>query len=147
MPTTETHHKIFGIIGIILAFLGLLSVLVGPAICDAIIPPPPPHQQLAETVASLKEHLVARLKKLPPPPQAPRARFSPRELPFTLSLIFAATAIMAGSVSFLRREDYRFAGVACGVATLTLAWYALLLALAAAVLCVILYCVLTTTLT
>ena len=147
MTTTEAHPNTFGIVGIVVAFLGLLSVLVGPAISDALIPPPPPHQQLAETVASLKEHLVARLKKLPPPPEAPRARFSPRELPFTLSLVFAATAIIAGSVSYLRREDYRYAGVACGVATLTLAWYALLLALAAVVLCAILYYVLTTTLT
>ena len=59
----ELKAKTFGMIGVIVGFLGLLSVLVGPFIRDAIIPPPPAEEQLAETIVSLKQHITAKLKK------------------------------------------------------------------------------------
>ena len=137
--TLESKPKTFGIIGIVAGFIGLLSVLVGPALRDAILPPPPAEKQLAETIVSLKQHITAKLKKTPPPPEAPRQRFSPRELPYILSLVLAAVAIIGGAISYLRREDHRYACVACGVGTATLIWHALILSLAVAMLCVILY--------
>ena len=140
--TFEPKSKTFGIIGVIAGFLGLLAVLVGPAIRDAIIPPPPAEKQLAETIVSLKQHIIAKLKKTPAPPEAPRQRFSPQELPYTLSLSLAAVAIIGGAVSYLRREDHRYAYVACGIGTATLLWHALILALSAVILCVILFYVL-----
>ena len=72
----------------------------------------------------------------------PRERFSSQELPHSLSLAFAGFAIIGGAVSYLRREDHRYAYVACGVGTVTLVWHTLILALAVAVLCVILHYVL-----
>ena len=140
--TLKPRSKTFGIIGVIVGFFGLLSVLVGPAIRDAIIPPPPAEKQLAETIVSLKQHLTAKLTKTPLPPEAPRQRLSLKELPNTLSLAFAAVAIIGGAVSYLRREDHRYAYVACGVGITTLVWHALILVLAAVILCVILYFVL-----
>ena len=140
--TLEPKSNSFGIIGVIVGFLGMLSVLVGPAIQDAIIPPPPAEKQLTDTIVSLKQRITAKLKKTAPPPEAPRGRFSLQELPHTLSLAFAGLAIIGGAVSYLRREDHRYAYVACGVGTVTLVWHALILALAVAVLCVILYYVL-----
>ncbi len=137
--TLESKPKTFGIFGVVAGFIGLLSVLVGPAVRDAIIPPPPAEKQLAETIVSLKQHITAKLKKTPPPPEAPRQGLSPRELPHTLSLALAAVAIIAGAIAYLRREDHRYAYVACGVGTATLIWHALILALAVAALCVILY--------
>jgi hypothetical protein len=137
--TREPKSKTFGIIGVIAGFLGLLSVLVGPAIHEAIIPPLPAEKQLAETILSLKQQITAKLKKTPPPSEAPRQRRSSQELPHTLSFAFAALAIIGGAVSYLRREDHRYAYVACGVGTAPLFWHALILALAVAVLCVILY--------
>jgi hypothetical protein len=140
--TLEPKAKTFGMIGVIVGFLGMLSVLVGPAIHDAIIPPPPAEKQLAGTIVSLKQHITAKIKKTAPPPEAPSQRFSSQELPHTLSFAFAALAIIGGAVSYLRREDHRYAYVACGVGTATLVWHALILALAVAVLCVILYYIL-----
>ena len=140
--TLEPKSKIFGIVGVIAAFLGLLSILVGPAICNAVIPPQSAKQQLAETVIGIKHQITAVFKKTPPPPETPRQRFSPQELPDTLSLAFSALAIIGGAVSYLRREDHRYAYVACGLGTATLIWHAFLLAFAAALLCVILYYVL-----
>lgn len=140
--TLESKPKTFGIVGIVAGFIGLLSVLVGPAVRDAIIPPPPAEKQLAETIVSLKQNITAKLKKTAPPPEATRQRFSPQELPYTLSLAFAAVAIIGGAISYLRREDHRYACVACGVGTATLIWHALILSLAVAMLCVILYYVL-----
>ena len=140
--TLEPKSKTFGMIGVIVGFLGLLSVLIGPAIRDAIIPPPPAEKQLTETVVSLKQRITAKLKKTEPPRETPRGRFSQQELPHTLSLAFAGLAIIGGAVSYLRREDHRYAYVACGVGTATLVWHALIIALAVAVLCVILYSIL-----
>jgi hypothetical protein len=139
-PNPES--KTFGLLGVIAGFLGLLSVLLGPVIRDAITPPPPAQKQLAETIVSLKQHITAKLKNTPPPPEPPRQLFSAQRLPNTLSLVFAALAVIGGAVSYLRREEHRYAYVACGIGTATLVWHALILALAVAVLCVILYYVL-----
>ena len=140
--TLEPRSKLFGIVGVVVGFLGLLLVLVGPAISEAISPPPLPEKQLAETIVSLKQHITAKLKKTPQPSEPPRELFSRRKLPNTLSFGFAALAIIGGAVSYLRREDHRYAYVACGIGTATLVWHALILALAVAVLCVILHYVL-----
>jgi hypothetical protein len=139
--THEPKSKTFGVIGVIVGFLGFLSVLAGPAIRDAITPPPA-EKQLAETIVSLKKHITAKLKTTPPPPEPPHQLYSPQRLSKTLSFVFAALAIIGGAVSYLRREDHRYAYVACGIGTATLMWHALILALAVAVLCVILHYVL-----
>jgi uncharacterized membrane protein YeiH len=138
----DPKSKTFGMIGVIVGFLGLLSAFAGPAIRDAIIPPPPAEKQLAETIVSLKQHITAKLKKTPPPQEPPNQSFSAEKLPNTLSFGFAVLAIIGGAVSYLRREDHRYAYVACGIGTATLVWHALILALAVAVLCVILHYVL-----
>lgn len=140
--TIESKAKPFGLVGIVAGFLGLISVLVGPAIRNAIHPPPPAEKQLADAIGNLKEHITAKLKKTPPPPEVPRQRSFPQELPHFISLALAAVAIIGGAISYLRREDRRYAFVACGVGTVTLIWHALILALAVAVLGVILYYVL-----
>lgn len=107
--TLESKPKTFGIVGVVAGFLGLHTVLFRPAIRDALIPPPPAEKQLAETIVSLKEHITAKLKKTPPPPEAPRQRPSPGDLTYPLSLALAAVAIVGGAVSYLRREDHRYA--------------------------------------
>ena len=85
-------------IGVIVGFLGMLSVLVGPAIHDAIIPPPPAEEQLTETIVSLKQRITAKLKMTAPPPEASRGRLSSEELPHNLSLAFAGLAIIGWAV-------------------------------------------------
>lgn len=134
----ESKPRTFGLIGTFAGFIGLLSALVGPVVRDAITPQPPAEKQLAETIVSLKQHITAKIKKTPLPPEAPRKGLSERNLPLDLSLVLAAVAIIGGAISYLRREDRRYAYVACGIGTATLLWHALLLALAVAVLCVIL---------
>lgn len=145
--TLESKPKTFGLVGVVAGFIGLLSVLVGPVVRDAISPPPPAERQLAETIVSLKQHITAKINKTPPPTETPRNNHSGRDLPRDLSLALAALAIIGGAISYLRREDRRYAYVACGMGTATLLWHALLIALAVAALCVILYCVLPDALT
>ena len=139
---TELKPKTFGIIGVIAGFLALLTVLVGPSIHDAVFPKPSVEDRIAETAVKIRDRVAARLKGAPPPEKRSAFRLKSTELPYTISLALAGAAIIGGCVSYLRREDHRYAYVACGVGTLTLAWHAVLLALGALILCIIIFAVL-----
>ena len=139
---TELKPKTFGIIGVIAGFLALLTVLVGPSIHDAVYPKPSVEDRIADTAVKIRDRVAARLKGAPAPAKPSVRRLNSGELPYTISLALAGAAIIGGCVSYLRREDHRYAYVACGVGTLTLAWHALLLALGALILCIIIFSVL-----
>ena len=138
----ESKRNTFGICAVIAAFLALLTVLVGPAIHDAIVPKPNAEERIAETAVKLRDHIKARLKGAPITSKPSVRRLDSDQLPYTMSLALAGAAIIGGCVSYLRREDHRYAYVACGVGAVSLAWHAVLLALGAIVLCVILYYIL-----
>jgi len=76
--TLESKPKTFGIVGIVAGFIGLLSVLVGPAVRDAIIPPPPAEKQLAESIVSLKQHITKTQKDSTSTRSSTSAVLSPR---------------------------------------------------------------------
>jgi hypothetical protein len=137
----QHRPKVFGIIGVVAAFLGLLAVLIGPTVHDAIYPKPRIEDRIADTAVKIRDRVVARLKGAPPAETRVEFRVSSSEFPYSLSLALVAVAIVGGCVSYLRREDHRLAYVACGVGTLTLAWHAVLLALGALVLCAIIFAV------
>ena len=137
----EPKRNTIGIIGVIVAFLALLTVLVGPSIHEALFPKPAIEDRIADTAVRIRDRVVARLKGAPPTEQRSVLRLDSRELPYSISLALVGAAIVGGCISYLRREDHRFAYVACGVGTLTLAWHAVLLAVGALVLCLILFAV------
>ena len=138
MTPTPTK-SVFGIIGVIAAFLALFAVLVGPTIHDAIFPKPPAEERIADTVVKLHDRIKAHIKKAPDTAPPERLKLNSPALPYTISMACAAIAILGGGISYLRREDRRLAYVACGVGVLALAWQVMLLAVAAVVLCGILY--------
>ena len=140
--TTELKPKACGIFGVVIAFLALLTVLVGPAIHDAIYPKPSVEDRIADTTVRIRDRVVARLKGAPATATPSVRRLNTHQLPYTISMALAGVAIIGGCVSFLRREDHRFAYVACGVGALTLAWQAIILALGALILCAILFSIL-----
>jgi hypothetical protein len=139
---TELKRKTFGIIGVIAGFLAFLTVLVGPSIHDAVYPKPSVEDRIAETAVKIRDRVVARLKGSPRPEKRSAFQLKSTELPYTISLALAGAAIIGGCVSYLRREDHRYAYVACGVGTLTLVWHAVLLAVGALILCIIIFSVL-----
>jgi len=138
----EQKPKAFGIVGVIAAFLALLTVLVGPSVHDAMFPKPRIEDRIAETAIKIRDRVAARLKGAPTPEKRFALRVSSSQFPYSLSLALVGVAIVGGCVGYLRREDHRYAYVACGVGTLTLAWHAVLLALGALVLCIIIFSVL-----
>ena len=140
--TTELRPKTFGIVGVIAGFLALLTVLVGPSIHDAFFPKPSVEDRIADTAVRIRDRVAARLKGNPTPEKPLVRRLNSGELPYTISLALAGAAIVGGCVSYLRREDHRYAYVACGVGSLTLAWHAVLLAIGAVIVCVIIFVVL-----
>ena len=136
---SASRKKGIGILAVIAGFLGLLAVLVGPQIRDAIFPKPSVEPRIAEKVVAIRDAITARING----DTAPRfsSRFNREQLPYTISLALAAGAIIGGCVSYLRREDRRFAYVACGVGALTLVWHAMALAVGALILCALLFVV------
>ena len=136
---SASKKKGIGILAVMAGFLGLLAVLAGPQIRDGVFPKPSVEERIAEKVVAIRDAITARLKG----ESAPRfsSRFSGEQLPYTISLALAAAAIIGGCVSYLRREDRRFAYVACGVGALTLVWHAMLLAVGALILCALLFVV------
>jgi len=139
---TQPKRNTWGTLGVIIAFLALLTVLVGPSIHDALFPKPTVEDRIADTAVRLRDRLAARLKGTPLPEKRSALRLDSDELPYSVSLALAGVAIVGGCLSYLRREDHRYAYVACGVGTLTLAWHAVLLAVGALILCVIIFAVL-----
>ena len=137
----EQRPKTFGVVGVIAAFLALLTVLVGPSVHDAIFPKPRLEDRIADTAVKIRDRVAARLKGAPPPEKRIEFRVSSSQFPYSLSLALVGAAIVGGCVGYLRREDHRYAYVACGVGTLTLAWHAVLLALGALVICVVIFAV------
>ncbi len=138
----ELRARTFGIIGVIAAFLALLAILVGPSVHDAFYPKPSLEDRIAAPAVKIRDRLAARLKGAPAPEKPSAFRLNSPELPYTISSALAGIAIIGGCISYLRREDHRYAYVACGVGTLTLAWHAFLLALGALVVCIIVFSVL-----
>jgi len=138
---SDSTRPTIGVIAVLMSFIALLSALVGPIVVHALYPPLPPEHTLAKVIVDVRDAVKSRLQHgSPTPPPQPR-RFDRAELPYDLSMAFAGLAIVAGCTSFLRREDQRYAYVACGVASVSLAWYALLLAIAAVIVCAIIFAV------
>lgn len=138
---SNTRSGVVGIIAVIISFLALLSVLIGPGLRDALFPKPPIEERIGEKAAAIRDSVIASLKGEPRKPTPAQARFDRENLPYTISLGLAGLGIIGGSISYLRREDRRLAYVACGIGTLTLAWHAILIALGALIVCVLLFLV------
>src|SRR5688572_1870149 len=112
--STDSKRKPFGMLGVIAGFLALFTVLVGPSLHQAMYPPQPIEDVVAETAVKLRDRVKARLKGDPAPKATSTFQLSSQELPYTLALALAAAAITGGCISYLRREDHRYAYVACG---------------------------------
>jgi len=136
---TETKKPLFGTIAVAASFLALFSVLVGPSVADAISPKPPMEERVADKVVAIRDSIKAKLKNEPPQSPTLQQRFHRDQLPYSISLALAAVGIIGGCVAYLRREDHRFAYVACAVGTLTLVWHAVLMALGALIICAIIF--------
>ena len=137
--TIEPKSKSFGILGVIAGFLALITVLVGPSIHDAFFPKPAVEDRIADTAVRIRDRVVARLKHATDAPAPTARRIKTEQLPFTASLALAGVAIVGGCISYLRREDHRYAYVACGVGSLTLAWHAIIISVGAFILIAILF--------
>jgi hypothetical protein len=135
------RRSIIGSIAISAAFLGFLSVLVGPSVVDAMYPKPPLEERVADKVVAMRDSIKSRLKGEPRPAPSIQQRFDKDELPYSISLALAGIGVIGGCVGYLRREDHRFAYIACGVGAVTLVWHALLLALGAVAFCLIVFAV------
>jgi hypothetical protein len=132
-------RRLFGTIAVVASFLALLAVLVGPSAVDAMSPKPPMEERVADKVVAIRDSIKARLKNEPRQPPTLEQRFHKEELPYSISLALAAVGIIGGCIAYLRREDHRLVYVACGVATLTLLWHAVLMALGALIICAIIF--------
>ncbi len=128
---TRTVRWGAGMFGLIVAVVGLALSVLHPQIAEALKPPDPPPPKVADVLAEAGDKWVgkmidrARGRKAEPPkePLPPAVRPTPWLLYFSI----AATSLgligaLAGTASWIRREDHRLAASAILVGTLAVAW-------------------------
>jgi len=115
-PGARTRRDYFGWSGLVLGLLALALGLLPGWIAPLYDPPSKPIQQRAvDWLGELKDKAASALRMEPPAPAPPEQRTLWRDPHVALwSLLFAFTALVFGTVAFVRHEDQRL--VACAIA-------------------------------
>ncbi|OAI46461.1 hypothetical protein AYO44_11285 [Planctomycetaceae bacterium SCGC AG-212-F19] len=130
LQATSGERPWLGIVGAVVAFLGLGLAVLSPGIIQAL---QPPKKELAAVVADAGVKLAAKLKGIKPAPAAP----AQPEIPWALVCSSTATCLGmsgagSGAVGWIRREDRRLATTAVIAGGLAVAWSYIVLAISVA---------------
>jgi hypothetical protein len=132
-PLTATHPdatpkaraRAFGLVGLIVAFIGLAGAIFAPLAFEVQRPPPKQLSDvLADTAAKIKDRVTKREAPAPPPPQTD----------WRIVAIITASALgfigaAFGTASWIRREDLRISGAAIAVGVTAIAFQYVLAAI------------------
>lgn len=106
----------FGIVGCVIAFIGLGSSVLSPWLLDLVEPAPAPAEDLADftvkVVKSVKEKMKNGQAQVPAPaPARPNVIAWPKVL--TCGVVaFGMLGLLLGTISWVKREDSRIGGAA-----------------------------------
>jgi|KBSSwiStaDraftv2_1062776.scaffolds.fasta_scaffold264952_1 hypothetical protein len=117
--------RTFGLVGIVVAFLGLAGAIFAPLAFEVQRPPP---KQLSDVLADAAVKIKDRVTKretLPPPP--PETDWSVVAIITASALGFIGAAL--GTASWVRREDLRISGAAVAVGVTAIAFHYILAAI------------------
>jgi len=105
----------FGLIGCILGLIAIGFAALPMWVLPTIFPPPPASSVIADTVVDIKDRLAAKITGATIRPSAPRP---PSKLEYwqrvcsIVATVLGLAALAMGVVSALRREQWRYAGIA-----------------------------------
>ncbi|MDB6124631.1 MAG: hypothetical protein JWQ71_3624 [Pedosphaera sp.] len=123
--TAPRKAHTFGLIGIVVAFLGLAGAIFSPLALEVQRPPPKQLSDvLADTAVKIKDRFTKR-EALPPPPRETDWRVVAIITASSLGFIGAAL----GTASWIRREDLRISGAAVAVGVTAIAFHYILAAI------------------
>lgn len=113
---TRARFDRFGLIGVIVGFLALAAAVLPLWVLPVIFPPKPIERSVVETARDLRDRAIAVARGTAQP--APRAETQIDHwyrILATFAVVLALAAIALAVVSFLRREDWRYAGTAAAL--------------------------------
>ena len=123
--TPKARARAFGLVGLIVAFVGLAGAIFAPLAFEVQRPPPKQLSDvLADTAAKIKDRVTKREAPAPPPPQTD----------WRVVAIITASALgfigaAFGTASWIRREDLRISGAAIAVGVTAIAFQYVLAAI------------------
>ena len=131
--TPKRKVRAFGLVGIIVAFLGLAGAIFGPLAFEVQRPPPKQLSDvLADTAVKIKDR-IAKTEAVPPPP--PQTDWRVVAIITASALGFIGAAF--GTASWIRREDLRVSGAAVAIGVTAIAFHYIMAALGVVIVCII----------
>ena len=132
--TPQVRARTFGLVGIIVAFLGLAGAIFAPLALEAKRPPPKQLSDvLADTAVKIKDKIVKREAPTPPPAQT-----NWRVLAIITASALGFIGAALGTASWVRREDLRVSGAAVAVGVTAIAFHYIIAAIGVAIVCILL---------
>jgi hypothetical protein len=131
--TAPKKASVFGVAGIVMAFLGLAVAIFGPLAFEVKREPPKQLSDvLADTAVKIKERVARKEVKKP----------TTRQTDWRVVTIILASALgfmgaALGTASWIRREDLRVSGTAVAVGVTTIAFHYLVAAIGLAIACIL----------
>jgi len=123
--TPRTKTRAFGLVGLVVAFLGLAGAIFAPLALEVRRPPP---KELSDVLADTAAKIKARVTKseAPAPP--------PCQTDWRVVAIMTASALgfigaALGTASWIRREDFRVGGAAVAVGVTAIAFHYVVVAI------------------
>jgi len=132
--TPKAKARTFGLVGIVVAFLGLAGAIFAPLAFEVRRPPPKQLSDLlADTAVKIKDRVTKREAPASLPPQTD----------WRVVAIITASALgfvgaVFGTASWIRREDLRISGAAVAVGVTAIAFHYIMAAVGVAIVCIIL---------
>ncbi len=139
----QARPRGFGVAGSLMGLLALIAVVLPQWVLPAVLPAAPAGQIAVETRHTLKERILAKLKRVAPKKE--EAKPTPenwRQHLLIAAVSLALLAITLAVLSLVRREEKLYAGVAAALGIGAIAIQAAILVAGAAVAILILYLVL-----
>lgn len=141
----QARPRGLGVAGSLIGLLALIAVAISQWVLPAVLPGEPAHHVAVDTGHSLKERIMAKLKRVTPKKEETRSALGEwRHLLFNAAVSLGVLAIALAVLSLIRREEKLYAGVAValGIGAIALQTAILFASLGAFVAILILYLVL-----
>ena len=139
----QARPRGFGVAGSLIGLLALIAVVLPQWVLPAVLPAAPAGQIAVETRHTLKERILAKLKRVAPKKEeAKPAPENWRQHILIAAVSLALLAITLAVLSLVRREEKLYAGVAAALGISAIVLQAAILVAGAAVAILILYLVL-----